>query len=247
MWGRESLRFSMRSPPFLPRLLSAAFAASSWQAVWVLAEAPPAPAPSNGVPAAVTERDFDALKTNSPFLRSLDLSQSLILTGIARIEGELYATLLDRETKETHVVSKAANPQGWRMVAVAGDQQDLETVTAQIAMANGEVFAVRFDEHQLKPGEAKPGAGPGSLGSPPQRGPDGRSVYASFREGISGDGFRGPPPPEMVAKLEKLDERTRDRLIEGIRKFRDKNPNVSSEDRQRLFTRMVDDELRRRR
>lgn len=203
--------------------------------------------PPASVPAAVTEQDFTALKTSSPFLRSLDLSQSLILTGFARIEGDLFATLLDRETKETHVVSKAANPQGWRMVAVAGDQNDLETVTAQIAMASGEVFAVRFDEQQLKPGEAKPGGGQGGPGSPPQRGPDGRPVYANFREGISGDGFRGPPPPEMVAKLEKLDEPTRERLIQGIREYRDKNPNVSSEDRQRLFTRMVDDALRQRR
>lgn len=205
------------------------------------------PALHRSVPAAVTEKDFTALKTGSPFLRSLDLSQSLILTGFARIEGDLYATLLDRETKETHVVSKAANPQGWRMVAVAGNQNDLETVTAQIAMASGEVFAVRFDEQQLKPGEAKPGGGQGGPGGPPQRGPDGRPVYANFREGISGDGFRGPPPPEMVAKLEKLDEKTRERLIQGIREYRDKNPDVSSEDRQRLFTRMVDEALRQRR
>jgi len=199
---------------------------------------------SDGSPVAVTDEDFTALKTASPFLRSLDLSQSLILTGFAQIEDELYATLLDRETKETHVVSKAANPQGWRMVAVDGNQQDLETITAQIAMASGEVFAVRFDEQQLKPGEARPGGG---SGGPPQRGPDGRPVVTNFREGISGDGFRGPPPPEMVAKLERLDERTRERLIQGISEYRDRNPNVSSEDRQRLFTRMVDEALQQRR
>jgi len=195
-------------------------------------------------PAPVIEEDFAALRASSPFLRSLDLSQSLILTGIARIEGDLYATLLDRETKETHVVSKSANPQGWRMVAVAGNQQDLESVTAQIAMASGEVFAVRFDEQQLKPGEGRPGGGPGGG---PQRGPDGRPVYTSYREGISGDGFRGPPPPEMVAKLERLNDDTREKLIREIREYRDRNPNVSSEDRQRLFTRMVDRALQERR
>jgi hypothetical protein len=51
----------------------------------------------------------------------------------------------------------------------------------------------------------------------------------------------------MVAKLEKLDEKARDRLIQGIREYRDKSPDVSREDRQRLFTRMVDEELRRKR
>jgi hypothetical protein len=199
-----------------------------------------------GIPAPVTAEDFAALKTSSPFLRSLDLSQTLKLTGVARIEGQLYATLVDRESKKTHLVSQAANPEGWRMVAVAGNQADLTTVTAEIAMASGEVFAVRYDEQQLHPPESQPGAPGGSQGGP-QRGADGRPVYANFREGISGDGFRGPPPPEMVAKLEKLDEKTRDRLIQGIREYRDKNPDVSSEDRQRLFTRMVDEELRRKR
>ncbi|MCB1204435.1 MAG: hypothetical protein KDN18_09260 [Verrucomicrobiae bacterium] len=197
------------------------------------------------IPAAVTEEDFNALRTSSPFLRSLDLSQSLMLTGVARIEGQLFATLVDRETKKTHLVSQSANPEGWRMVAVAGNEADLTTVSAEIAMASGEVFAVRYDEKQLHPPEQKPG-GPGGSGEI-RRDANGRPVYTNFREGISGDGFRGPPPPEMVAKLEKLDDQTRERLIQGIREYRDKNPNVSSEDRQRLFTRMVDDALNRRR
>ena len=198
------------------------------------------------IPEPVTADDFAPLKMSSPFLRSLDLSQSLKLTGVARIEGQLYATLVDRESKKTHLVTQAANPEGWRMVAVAGNQADLTTVTAEIAMASGEVFAVRYDEQQLHPPESQPGALGGAQGGP-QRGADGRPVYSDFREGISGDGFRGPPPPEMVAKLEKLDEKARDRLIQGIREYRDKNPDVSREDRQRLFTRMVDEELRRKR
>jgi len=203
-------------------------------------------AETSAIPAPVTAEDFAALKTSSPFLRCLDLSQTLKLTGVARIEGQLYATLVDRDSKKTHLVTQAANPEGWRMVAVAGNQADLTTVTAEIAMASGEVFAVRYDETQLHPPESRPGTPGGSQGGP-QRGPDGRPVYANFREGISGDGFRGPPPPEMVAKLEKLDEKARDRLIQGIREYRDKNPDVSSEDRQKLFTRMVDEELRRKR
>lgn len=197
------------------------------------------------LPAPVSEEDFTALRTGSPFLRSLDLSQTLKLTGVARIEGQLYATLVDRESKKTHLVSQAANPEGWRMVAVGGDQADLTTVTAEIAMASGEVFAVRYDEQQLAPPAPLPGgpAGGGEI----RRDANGRPIYTNFREGISGDGFRGPPPPEMVAKLEKLDDTTRERLIQGIREYREKNPNVSSEDRQRLFSRMVDEALQRRR
>lgn len=200
----------------------------------------------NGVlPAPVSEEDYNALKTSSPFLRSLDLSQTLRLTGVARIEGQLYATLVDRESKKTHLVSQAANPEGWRMVAVGGDQADLTTVTAEIAMASGEVFAVRYDEQQLAAPAPPPGGAAG--GGQIRRDANGRPIYTNFREGISGDGFRGPPPPEMVAKLERLDDQTRERLIQGIREYRDKNPNVSSEDRQKLFSRMVDEGLRRRR
>lgn len=198
------------------------------------------------IPGPVTADDFVALKTTSPFLRSLDLSQTLKLTGVAQVDGQLYATLVDRESKKTHLISQDANPEGWRMVAVSGNQADLSTVTAEIAMATGEVFAVRYDEQQLSPPENRTSAPVGSRGGPP-RGPDGRPGYANFREGISGDGFRGPPPPEMVAKLEKLDEKTRDRLILGIREYRDKNPDVGSEERQRLFKRMVDEELRKSR
>ena len=199
------------------------------------------------LPAPVSEEDYSALKSSSPFLRSLDLSQTLRLTGVARIEGQLYATLVDRESRKTHLVSQAANPEGWRMVAVGGNQADLTTVTAEIAMASGEVFAVRYDEQQLSPPEPRPG-GPGSPGGGEiRRDANGRPIYTNFREGISGDGFRGPPPPEMVAKLERLDDQTRERLIQGIREYRDKNPNVSSEERQKLFSRMVDEELRRRR
>jgi hypothetical protein len=191
-------------------------------------------------PHPTSATDFTALQTNSPFHRSLNLSDSLILTGIAVIEGDLFATLFDRESKETHMVSRAANPQGWRMVGVAGNQAELESVTAQIALAGGEVFSVRFDEEQLKPGEAKPGGGSGGSGGSSGSSRDSNSERRDYREGISGDGHRGPPPPELVAKLSKLSEETRNKLVDKIREIRDKQQDLSSEDRQVIFDRMVD-------
>jgi len=190
-------------------------------------------------PPPVSAGDFTALTANSPFLRSLDLSQSLILTGIARIEGELYATLFDRETRETHIVSKSANVLGWRMVEVAGNSSDLETVTARIAVSNGEVFTVRFDENQLKPGEGKPGGGPGA--PPGQVAAD--SPANNYREGIRGDGFRGPPPPEIVEKLSRMTAPQREQIILRIQEIREKNPEISSEERRTIFNRMLDREL----
>lgn len=195
-------------------------------------------------PLPTAAADFTALQTNSPFRRSLNLSDSLILTGIAVIEGDLFATLLDRESKETHMVSRSANPQGWRMVGVAGNRDELESVTAQIALAGGEVFSVRFDEQQLKPGEAKPGGGSGGSSGSSN---DSNSERRDYREGISGDGHRGPPPPELVAKLSKLNEETRNKLVDKIREIRDKQPDLSSEDRQVIFQKMVDRALQEKR
>ncbi len=197
-------------------------------------------------PAPVTNEDFSALKASSPFLRSLDLSQSLILTGFARIKGDLFATLFDRETRQTHIVSRSSNEQGWRMVGVDGDQADLGTVTARIAVAGGEVFSVRFDENQLKPGEGKPGGGPNGTGGPGGT-PGPPSSPSNYREGVSGDGFRGPPPPEIVDKLSRLTDEKREEVIRKIREIRDKNPELGSEDRQGIFRKMLDRALEERR
>ena len=112
------------------------------------------------LPKPVATKDFSELMKNSPFTRSLDLSDSLILTGVAKVEGKPVATLMNKETKETYVISETPNAQGWKMVGISAGA-DLEKVTAKIALSGGEVVTVRFDEAQLKPGEAKPAAGPG--------------------------------------------------------------------------------------
>jgi hypothetical protein len=176
--------------------------------------------------------------TNSPFRRPLDLSKSLVLSGIANIDGDLFATLFDRETRETHIVSRSTNPRGWQIVGVDGDRTDLETVTARIAVEGGEVFSVRFDETQLKPE-------PSSLPAIPREQAERIAEQArNYREGISGDGFRGPPPPEIADKLSKLSEEHRKRLIYEMEKMR--NRGASSEERRAAFVRMVDRALRLR-
>lgn len=193
------------------------------------------------IPDELNQTDFEALKSGSPFLRPINLSDTVILTGIANVEGNVYATLLDRSTKQTRIISSAAGPEGWKLVEVNGNQYDLESVTARIAVSGGEVFSIRFDKNQLKPGEAKPGSDR-SDSSNRRRRYDRRPE--DYKEGISGDGFRGPPPPELVAKLSRLREETRTKLILEIREIRDKQRDLSSEDRQTMFTKMVDRALK---
>ena len=163
--------------------------------------------------------EFKELKSNSPFTRSLNLSDSLILTGIARIGGDTIATILDKESKETYVVSGDANPQGWRLTEVEGDQSNLEKVTAKISVNGGEVVSVRFDEKQLKPGEAKPAGGSGG-GNGQGRG--------------DGDRRRGPSP-EFREMMGKLTEEQRSKLFEKMRELRTKNPNMTREQMGDIF------------
>ncbi len=82
-----------------------------------------------------------------------------MLTGIASFDGKPVATLMDRQSKETYVISEVPNPQGWKLVEISSPTgADLETVSAMISVG-GEMVTVRYDERQLKPGEGKPAAG----------------------------------------------------------------------------------------
>ena len=178
------------------------------------------------LPIPVVANHFSELMKNSPFTRSLDLSESLILTGVANVEGKPVATLMNKDTKETYVISEYPNAQGWKMVGIS-DDIDLVKVTAKIALSGGEVVTVRFDESQLKPGEAKPAAGPGS-----------------DRKGDEKDGRRkrsgGGPPPEVMEKLRSLTEEQRTKLREYMSKQFQKNSNMSSDERRAMLGKAVE-------
>jgi len=117
--------------------------------------------PSSGLPQPLTEQHFKEFLESSPFTRVLNLSESLKLTGIARLDGKLLATLMDRETKTTYVVSDVPNPQGWKLVEISSaNGADLETVSAMVAV-DGEMITVRYDDRQLNPGETRPAGSQG--------------------------------------------------------------------------------------
>lgn len=186
------------------------------------------PAPDgSGLPEPVSTEHFQVLMENSPFTRSLNLSDLLILTGIASMDGKKVATLMNKETKETYVVSEAPNPQGWKMVEVA-DNDDIEKVAAKIAIAGGEVVTVRYTEFSAKPGEARPASGGG-----------GEISESRPREGDRRSGFRGPPP-EVREKMEKLPEEKRQQLFDYMAKLRTEKPDLSFEERISLFREKLD-------
>lgn len=181
---------------------------------------------SDDLPQPLAANNFNELMSNSPFTRSLNLSDSLILTGVAKMGGKPVATLMNRETKETYVISENPNAQGWKMVGIS-DGSDLDKVTAKIALSGGEVVTVRFDDAQLKPGEAKPAAGAG--GSQGSGGKDGKRRR-----------FSGGPPPEVMEKLRSLTEEQRGKLREYMTKKMQSKPDMSSDERRELLGKAVE-------
>lgn len=64
------------------------------------------------------DRSFaDELLSHSPFSRSLNLEETLQLTGIAYVNGRPVATVLNKQTKERVLVFEEPNAQGWQILA----------------------------------------------------------------------------------------------------------------------------------
>ena len=69
-------------------------------------------------PVTLTTSDFKELLENSPFTRTISLSDTLALTGVAQIGGRPVLTLLNRATKESILVSEEPNAQGWKIIEI---------------------------------------------------------------------------------------------------------------------------------
>lgn len=179
------------------------------------------------LPQPVSPDDLTALMTSSPFTRSLNLSDSLVLTGIAYIEGKPVATLLNKMTKENFVVSQEPNAQGWRLAETSSTAQ-LKRTQAKI-MIGAEVITVRFSDEQtsesMKKGGYKPGGGSGPS--------DGRSSDGPRREGPR-------PSEEDRARYMALSDKARDQLREKMMESREKMMNVSPEERSAYFRKIFE-------
>jgi hypothetical protein len=176
-----------------------------------------APKADPDLPQPLDAQEVQSLVTNPPFTRALNLSDSLALTGIAYVEGKPVATILNRETKQSFVVSEEPNAQGWKL-AETNASKNLQHAVVKI-MAGAEIVTVRYGEDQLTPGAKKPGPptqGPGGPGGPPP-GFDPRFRTSS----LLGDDGR--------EKYYSLPDNARDKFRDSVRQYREQNPNASME------------------
>ena len=90
------------------------------------------------VPEAPAESDFAALRKTSPFTRVLSLPGTYALRGVATINQIQVATLYNRETKKTIIVTPdGGNEAGISLVEVM-PSSTLEGVAAKISFAGDE-------------------------------------------------------------------------------------------------------------
>lgn len=204
------------------------------------------PASDDGaIPQAMKGEEFEALFASSPFTRSLGVSDSIILTGIAHIEGDVFATLFDTQTMESQVVSKTANLRGWQLIGVGGNTAESRTWTAKIQVAGGQVISVRYQQPPKKTVRVASGNnGPsGSSGgnSPPLNSSqmaEAKNAAVNYKEGFTSDGYPNAPPPEMVQKLSRLSVGQREdinRQMLGLR-----NQGLGMNERRKIYENLVE-------
>ncbi len=201
----------MKPPPCIPR--PRLFAA-------LLAAALPLTAQDDSIlPKTFNPTQLAALIENPPFTRSVNPSDSLVLSGLAFIDGKPVATLFNTETKESLVVSEAPNLKGWTL-SEAPAVTDITRAQAKISIG-GEVVSIRYNKDALTPDkmrrEARGGPSPG--GGPP---PGGDGGYQRSRPG---------PSQEDIDRYRSLSDSARSRLREEFDRNRERLMNATPEER----------------
>lgn len=122
------------------------------------------------VPVELEQDDFSALRAASPFSRVLDIGETYALRGVASLDDIQIATLYNRETKKSILVTpEEANKEGMKLVGVSSGW-DLNGVKATISFA-GEEVELKYDQSQISPKPPqRPGPGKGDGQRRPEKG-----------------------------------------------------------------------------
>lgn len=171
-----------------------------------------------------------AVTTSSPFTRMVNMSDNLVLTGIAYIDGKPVATIFNRETKESHIVSAEPNFQGW-VLNEALPAPDITRSRAVITIG-GEKVKLNYAAITAEDMKKKEKSGDRSERS--DRGP------SSGGERFRGEG-RGPSEEDR-RRYESLSDKAKEKVREVFRsKFSDeKFRNAPEEERRNIIRKEVE-------
>ncbi len=175
--------------------------------------------PDSDLPQPFDLNGAQSLLESSPFTRSLNLSDSLTLTGIAYVEGKPVATLLNRSTKESFIVSEEPNALGWKLTTATPDPE-LRHTQVRI-MVGPEIVTVRYGDEQLSPEHARRSSAPSVSSNAPSMAYSGRTSYKS-------SSYLGENSRE---RYYALSEKARESFKESMHKLIDKHPEFTHEQR----------------
>ncbi|MHB1080021.1 MAG: hypothetical protein ACYC67_11485 [Prosthecobacter sp.] len=195
--------------------------------------APPAPAgPAVPVdpdlPQPFDATSLSAIIQNSPFTRIVSISDSLVLTGMAYVNGKPVVTIFDKNEKQSLVVSEEPNLKGWKLIE-ALPTVNIDRAQAKIAIG-GETFSIRhsvLDKNDLTKGKSDKG----------DKGPR--------NDSSGGDrlnrGNRGPSEEDRK-KYESLSDKAKEKFRDAMReKFSDeKFRNAPEEERRNAIKSMFE-------
>lgn len=108
----------------------------------------------DGAPESVSEADFRQLRENSPFTRSLLLSKTLVLSGIAEVDGSPVAICIDSDVGHSMMISDRPNEMGWTLIEIRRIE-DLKSAVAIIAAKNGQTIQATYDTQLIKRSKQK--------------------------------------------------------------------------------------------
>jgi len=158
---------------------------------------------------------------NSPFTRALNLSDSLVLTGIAYIQGKPIATIMNKTTKESYVVSEEPNANGWKLAQTTATAS-LNKAQAKV-MIGSEIVTVRYSDEALTPDSLKKGGFK----------PGGGDAQDNNRGGGEEHQHKYPrPSPEDIQRYQNLSDGAREKFRNIMMQSRERLTNASDEERR---------------
>lgn len=179
------------------------------------------------LPQPFDANSLNAIIQNSPFTRIVSISDSLVLTGMAYVNGKPVVTIFDRNEKQSLVVTEEPNLKGWKLME-ALPTTNIERAQAKIAIG-GETFSIRhsaLDKNDLAKGKSDKG----------DKGPRNDSNGDRFNRGSRG------PSEEDRKKYESLSDKAKEKFRDAMReKFSDeKFRNAPEEERRNAIRSMFD-------
>lgn len=182
------------------------------------------------LPAPFDEQIVSPLIKNSPFIRSVSLSDSLVLTGLANLAGKQVATILNTETGMSYSVSEDPSPNGWKLIE-ASTTTDINRASAKVSI-NGEVVTIRYNKDEMSSDKLKKhkmkttGTGPAPS--------EGDRFRRSDKQG---------PSEEDRRRYESMSDTGKEKLRSFFRENMDRLRTMGTDEERRNFVKSAFDKI----